>query len=84
MWTTAECRVRTKPRYSDTISNVLGMATSPDGRAILPQHECEKHYADIERIGHLRELRMVREVGMEEVLGLGKASDFRGGRLRRM
>jgi hypothetical protein len=60
------------------------MARSPDAVLPLPQHERESHYPDIERIRHRRELHMVREVGVEEVLGLGKASDFRCGRLRRM
>lgn len=36
----------------------------------------------LNRIQHLRELRMVREVGLEEALGLGNASDFRGDRVR--
>src|SRR5260370_17474628 len=55
-----------------------------DGRAILRRHECKTRYPYTERVRHLRELRMVREVGLEEVLGLGNASDFRGGRVRGM
>ena len=51
-------------------------------RVILPHYECERHNTDIERIQHLRKLRLVREVGLEEVLGLGNASDFRSGRVR--
>ena len=60
------------------------MIAAEPGRVILPRHECETHNADIERIRHLQELRVVREVGLEEVLGLGNASDFRGGRVGRM
>jgi len=51
-------------------------------RVILPHYECERHNTHIECIQHLRELRLVREVGVEEVLGLGNASDFRSGRVR--
>src|SRR5882762_2503666 len=42
-------------------------------------HECESDYTDSERFRHRGELRMVREVGLEEVLGLGNAADFRVG-----
>jgi hypothetical protein len=71
-------------RHWSTIFMALRMATSPDDRVILPQYECETHYRDTERIRYLRELRMAREVRLEEVLGLGDASDLRGGRVRRM
>ena len=50
----------------------------------FPPHERKSHYADPECIRHRRELRMVREVGLEEALGLGRAAYFRGGRVRRM
>jgi hypothetical protein len=53
-------------------------------RVTLPRHECETRHPDLERIRHRRELRVVREVGLEEVLGLGITSDFRGGRVGRM
>jgi hypothetical protein len=53
-------------------------------RVILPHHECESNYTDTERFRHRSELRLVREVGLEEVLGLGNAADFRVGRVRGM
>jgi len=49
-------------------------------RCYPSHHECETHHPDIERIRHRCELRMVRNVGLEEVLGVGNASDFCGGR----
>src|SRR5882762_11673991 len=42
-------------------------------------HECESDYTDTERFRHRGELRLVWEVGLEKVLGLGNAADFRGG-----
>jgi hypothetical protein len=62
---------------------IPGCAACPDMlRVILPHYECERHNTDIECIRHLRKLRLVREVGLEEVLGLGNTSDFRSGRVR--
>src|SRR6266496_1858489 len=55
-----------------------------DARVILPPHGCERCYPNTERFRHRRKLRLVREVGLEEVLGLGNASDFRSDRVRPM
>ena len=53
-------------------------------RGILSRYGREGHNTDIECVRHFRELRVVREVGLEQALGLGNTSDFRGGRVRRM
>ena len=46
---------------------------------MLPSYECQKRYADIECVRHGRELCVVCEVGVGEVVGLGNAADFPGG-----
>src|SRR6266567_2584239 len=76
-------------RISILVHRLLPPAALPiqapvDARVILPPHGCERCYPNTERFRHRRKLRLVREVGLEEVLGLGNASDFRGGRVRRM
>src|SRR4029077_4751234 len=53
-------------------------------RVKLPRHGCETRHTNLERIRHLRELCLVRKVGLEEMLGLGNASDIRSSRVRRM
>src|SRR6266478_6666464 len=50
---------------------------------MLARYECERRYADIECVGHGRELCLVCEVGLGEVVGLGNAANFRGGGVRR-
>jgi hypothetical protein len=53
-------------------------------RVKLPRHGCEARHTNLERIGHFRELCLVRKVGLEEMLGLGNASDIRSSRVGRM
>ncbi len=51
---------------------------------MLARHVRESHNANFERNGYCRELCVVCEVGLEEVLGLGNAADFRVRGVRRM
>jgi hypothetical protein len=51
---------------------------------MLRRYGRETRYANFECVGHYRELCMVREVGLEEVLGLGNAADVWVRGVRRM
>lgn len=46
--------------------------------------ESPRHYSDLERVRYFGDVRVVREVGLAETMGLGNASYFRGRRVRRM
>ncbi len=49
---------------------------APD--VILARYEGKRCYADIECVGHGRELCVVCEVGLGEVVGLGNAAEVVG------
>src|SRR5712664_248132 len=48
-------------------------------RCYASRYEGKRCYADLECVGHGRELCVVCEVGLAEVVGLGNAANFRGG-----
>jgi hypothetical protein len=48
----------------------------PPARVMLPHLEREARYTHLERIRYRGELRMVREVGLDEVLGWGTPPTF--------
>ena len=50
---------------------------------VLARYECKRRYAGIECVRHGRELCVVCEVGVGEVVGLGNTTDFRGGGVKR-
>lgn len=62
---------------------LLGLRLLPMARLPFPSMS-ETRHPDFACVRHRRELRMVQEVELEKVLGLGIASDFRGSGVRPM